>query len=222
MTRDIVTKHFEYITSDEYTFFNTEEDEDYKDHAKVLEYIENKLYSLQKEDRSIFIHLMLERQIGFVLSDDKKHIHNIQEFLYNLSYVCSLFKIDLKKIISQQSTNYFNSYDFDYKNSSAFSYSSINSVPSVGKNGNTVLDMSQIVVISRLLKQKRVFGSNLDNTVYSKIINYLTGYSHNTIRQDLSKNVNEIINKKEKIDSIIDVLNTMIKDLEKEKNTIIE
>lgn len=227
MTKDIVTRHFEYITSEEYSLFNSEDEEEYKDHAKVLEYIENKLYTLQKDDRETFIHLMLERQQSFVgvsiLSDKKEYYNNIQDFLYTLSYICALFKIDLKKIINQLSTNYLSSFDLEYKNSIAFSYSSIsnNTIP-LNRNGNSILEMSQIVVLSKLLKQKKIFGTNLDNTTYSKIINYLTGYSHNTIRQDLSKNTNEIISKKGKIDNVIEVLNTIIKELEEEKKTIIE
>lgn len=224
MTNDIVTKHFEYLISDEYNFFEDDTSEDYKDHAKVLEFIENKLYSLSKEDRVVFIHLLLERQSSFVNcsigNGNKKYYDNIQSFLYPFSYVCALFKIDLKRITNNLSYNTFSFFDLDYKNSPAFSFSRIQN-SSLDKNGSTILNMSQIVVLSKLLRQKDVLGSNLDNTTYSKIISLLSGYSENTIRQDYSKNTNEIINQKDKVDDIIKVLKDIIESLEKEKNTII-
>lgn len=84
-----------------------------------------------------------------------------------------------------------------------------------------VISQKQTVVLFKLMKNKRVFNRSIENTKISEAVNILTGYSKNSIRQDMSSEISILINKNDELTKIQNVLQSIIEDIEKEKRSVL-
>lgn len=94
--------------------------------------------------------------------------------------------------------------------------------PKINDFNKPVLSQKQIAILFQIFKNKRIINNrDIDKTNFAEIISNLTGYSKNTIRQDLSEN--ELISDKQTdYEKIIFVLKEVIKEIENTKNNIAE